>query len=82
MIYSSTNEAMPHRQGGKREDGKRSRRADHSHGGVQKVARSKQKILILDALIHFKFLRDCLLKNLSNHNLVSLQNEVAGHCLG
>ena len=58
---------------------KERRRADHSHGGVLTAARSKQKILILDALIHFKFLRLCLLKNLLNHNLVALQKEVAGH---
>lgn len=59
---------------------KEQRRADHSHGGVLRVARSKQKILILDALIHFKFLRHCLLKNLSNHNLVVL-HKVGRHYL-
>lgn len=59
---------------------KERRRADHSHGGVLRVARSKQKILTSHALIHFKFLRLCL-KNLSNHNLVALQKEVTGHYL-
>lgn len=60
---------------------KEQRRADHSHGGAQKVAHSKQKILVLDVLTHFKFLRGCCLKNLSNHNLIGLQNKVAGHYL-
>lgn len=43
-IYSSTTEAMPCWQGGRGELEERGR-ADHSHGGVPEVARSKQKIL-------------------------------------
>lgn len=70
MIYSRTKEATPCRHGGQRGDGER-RRAGHSHGGVLTVARSKQNIPILDALIHCAFLRLCL-KNPSNHSSAAL----------
>lgn len=76
MIYSSTKDAMPCWQEGEGgDDGKGSIDAAHSHGGVLRAAHSKQKCLLLDMLIHFKFLRQCLLKNLPHHNSAAFRKK-------